>query len=71
MHRAGAPAAGCSMTGVCHAPEAALAAVLWPSAVTPATPALPLPAVATVSRAPFASSSLALAVPPDAPPPRS
>lgn len=71
MHRAGAPAAGCAMTGVCHAPDAALAAVLWPAAVTPVTPALPLPAVATVPPLAVATSSIALAVPPDAPPPRS
>lgn len=71
MHRGGAGSADCSMSGVCHAPDAALAAVLWLSAVTPVTPALPAPAVSTVPRATIAASSIALAVPPDSPPPRS
>lgn len=71
MHRAGAAPADCSMTGVCHAPEAALAAVLWQAAVPPAAPIVLTPAVAAVDRVVVAISSRALARPPDSPPPRS
>lgn len=71
MHRAGAPAAGCAMTGVCHAPEAALASVLWQAAVAPAPLQLVTPAAVRAPRAAPVTPSLALTVPPDSPPPRS
>lgn len=71
MHRGGAAgAAGCRLSGVCHAPDAALAAVLWQAAVAPAAPIVPAPAVATVDRVVVAPSSRALVLPPDSPPPR-
>jgi len=71
MHDSGpaAPAA-CQMTGVCNQPSAALAAVLMQSAVPPAGFAL-LPDEISVTLATAADDQpLALAVPPDSPPPR-
>ena len=71
MHRAGASPVSCAMTGVCHAPEAALASVLWQAAVAPSAPQLVTPVAALAPRPAIAAPSLALAVPPDSPPPRS
>ncbi|MGE0360976.1 MAG: hypothetical protein AB7H93_14570 [Vicinamibacterales bacterium] len=72
MHDGGgstAPAT-CQMTGVCNQPAAALAAVLLQSAVPPVVFAL-LPAETAVTLAAAADGQpLALAVPPDSPPPR-
>ena len=59
------------MTGVCHAPDAALASVLWQAAVAPSAPRLVTPVAALAPRAAIAALSLALALPPDSPPPRS
>jgi len=71
MHRAGASPVSCAMTGACHAPDAALASVLWQAAVAPSAPRLVTPVAALAPRAAFAALSLALALPPDSPPPRS
>lgn len=70
MHRSGALPADCAMTGVCHAPEAALAAVLWQAAPAPAVASVPVPAATTVAARAGDVSPISLAVPPDAPPPR-
>ncbi len=59
------------MTGACHAPDAALASVLWQAAVAPSAPHLVTPVAALAPRAAIAAPSLALAVSPDSPPPRS
>lgn len=71
MHRAGASPAACAMTGLCHAPDAALASVLWQAALAPSAPHLVTPVAALAPRAAIAAPSIALAVPPDSPPPRS
>lgn len=70
MHQPGAMPAGCAMTGVCHAPEAALSAVLLQAAV--AVPSFTFTPYAVPGALPRATdvSSTSLAVPPDAPPPR-
>lgn len=70
MHGA-TSAAGCAMAGVCHVADAALAAVLWQAAVTPVAPVLAAPAVAPAPHVAIAALSIALALPPDSPPPRS
>lgn len=70
MHQPGAMPAGCAMTGVCHAPEAALAAVLWQAVPAPLAPAVAVPLVVTVVSRTADVSPTSLAVPPDAPPPR-
>jgi hypothetical protein len=70
MHRSGAMPADCAMTGVCHAPEAALAAVLWQAMPAPAAPAVATPGAVTVASRAAHVSLTSLAVPPDAPPPR-
>ncbi|HUU32856.1 MAG TPA: hypothetical protein VMW48_02270 [Vicinamibacterales bacterium] len=69
MHRTAAPGR-CAMSGVCHAPESALAAVVLQAAVL-VRAGLPVPdlAVASVALRP-GDSARSLAVPPDAPPPR-
>lgn len=70
MHRAGVPAAPCAMTGGCHAPEAALAAVLLQSAVlVPSAAPAPIFSAAVGPRPPDVSAR-SLTTPPDAPPPR-
>lgn len=70
MHRTPA-AAPCAMTGVCHAPEAVLAAVLWQSAVPVAPAVIAVPAAVALATPSAAASPRALALPPDLPPPRS
>lgn len=72
MHDGGGSAAPgtCQMTGVCSQPAAALAAVLLQSAVPPVAFAL-LPGEISVTLAAATDDQpLALAVPPDSPPPR-
>lgn len=71
MHRAAASPDACALTGVCHAPDAALASVLWQAAVPPAAPHLVTPVAALAPRPLSAPPSVALSVPPDSPPPRS
>lgn len=70
MHAAEMPATDCSMTGVCHAPEAALAAVLLHAAVAVPPFTLASHSAAGVLVADAAVSPASLAIPPDAPPPR-
>ncbi len=70
MHQSGALPTGCAMSGVCHAPEAALAAVLWQAVPAPIAPAIAVPHVVTVVSRAADVSPTSLAVPPDAPPPR-
>ena len=70
MHRSGAMPADCAMTGVCNAPEAALAAVLWHAAMAPPAPDVAVPALVTLLSRVADVSPTSLAVPPDAPPPR-
>lgn len=70
MHQSGAMPTGCAMTGVCHAPEAVLAAVLWHAVPAPVAPTVAVPAVVTVVSRAADVSPTSLAVPPDAPPPR-
>jgi hypothetical protein len=71
MHDGDSAAPGaCQMTGVCHQPAAALAAVLMQAAV-PQSPFVLLPRVGAGSMPVDADDQpLSLAVPPDSPPPR-
>lgn len=71
MHQSRPAAAPCAMTGQCHAPEAALAAVLWQAAVPPPPTVVAAPAATVLALTPPAEALSALALPPDLPPPRS
>lgn len=70
MHRTGAMPVDCAMTGVCHAPDAALSAVLLQSAV--AVPSFTFTPHVVPGALPRATdvTTTSLAVSPDAPPPR-
>lgn len=70
MHQTGALPVDCAMTGVCHAPDAALSAVLLQAAVAvPSFTFTPQVVPGTRPRATDVSTT-SLAVSPDAPPPR-
>lgn len=71
MHRPGAAPVGCRMSGVCHAPEAALAAVIWQAAIPPSAAEATAPVAARLAAAPVVERSITRAIPPDLPPPRS
>lgn len=70
MHAPGAAPADCRIIGTCHAPEAALAAVVLQAAVLVPSFAFG-PQVSPTAAPPAPDESVgSLAVPPDAPPPR-
>lgn len=71
MHRPGAAPADCRMSGVCHAPDAALAAVIWQAGIPPSVAEATAPVAARLAAAPVVERSIARAIPPDLPPPRS
>lgn len=70
MHQSRPAGVPCAMTGVCHQPEAALAAVLWQAAVPPASAAVAAPVASSIAVLFVVESPHALALPPDLPPPR-
>jgi hypothetical protein len=70
MHAAGTMPADCEMSGVCDAPEAALAAILLQWAVPVSATTLPQPLIEGDLYRGGNVSAASLAIPPDAPPPR-
>lgn len=70
MHQPGVTPADCRMSGVCHAPDAALSAVLLQAAVAVPSFTFPLHSVPPADPRAVDVFSISLAVPPDAPPPR-